>query len=123
MSGRILEGCDVLPPMDTEKPVPRKKTPGKAADRFAVLNQFVDRSMVSLQLTDVAVWLVLYRDTRKGLARTAQTDIARRAGIGTRTVPRSLKRLRAAGLLEVIHQGGLNRGISVDRVFGLSKGH
>ena len=31
------------------------------------------------------VWLVLYRDTKDGVAKTSQADIARRAGISVRT--------------------------------------
>ena len=123
----VLQGCDVLPPMDdgrgdgllsdatSNKP---KGTPKRrrAADRFTVLNSFVDATLAGLCRGDIAVWLVLYRDTRDGSARTSQADIARRAGLSVRAVKKSLKRLKQLGLLNCIYQGGWNRGASRYRV-------
>jgi hypothetical protein len=44
------------------------------------MNAFVDFSMAGLTGAEVKVWLILYRDTKAtGLARTGQTDLARRA--------------------------------------------
>ena len=90
-----LTGCDVLPPMDSGKAKPAdarepKRKPGKrkAGDRFAVLNAFVDCTAGRLSRGEILVWLVLYRDTRNGIAKTSQADIARRAGISDRTVRR-----------------------------------
>ena len=93
----------------TGKPKRRRAT----ADRFATLNAFVDLSLRDLRRPDIAVWLILYRDTRNGTARTGQSDIARRAGISERTVRRSIGRLRAAGLLRVIRRGGPTAGPSI----------
>jgi hypothetical protein len=88
---------------------PRK---AKHADRFAVLNAFVDVSLRSLCRGDIAVWLVLYRDTKNGTARTGQTDIARRTGLSTRGVRKALARLEANRLVRCVHRGGLGRGAS-----------
>lgn len=93
----------------------RKKT----ANRFAVLNAFVDETLSSLCRGDIAVWLVLYRDTRDGTARTAQTDLARRCGLSVRGTAKALKRLEKRGLLKVVYRGGLNRGASRYRVLPL----
>ena len=96
----------------------RKTTKRASALRFEVLNAFVDGGMAGLTPHEAAVWLVLYRDTKPdGIARTAVDDIARRAGIGRRTVLRALKRLEALRMLQVTRRGGLNRGASAYRVF------
>ena len=117
----VLAGCAVLPPMNSkprQKPAPANKPKqlSKTGDRFKVLNNFVDFTMRDLKAADVRVWFVLYRDTKGGTAATAQTDIARRAGVSVRTVHGSVKRLERLGLLKVIHRGGLNRGSSRYRV-------
>ena len=128
----ILEGCEVLPPLETEaerqrkvtkakdRPRPKRK-PKKAGNRFAVLNAFVDFTICGLGRSDIAVWLVLYRDTKDGIARTGQTDIARRAGVSRVTVSRAVGRLERRGLLVVVYRGGLNRGVSAYRVRQLER--
>jgi len=95
---------------------PARKATGK---RFEVLNSFVDETLSTLCRGDVAVWLVLYRDTRDGTARTAQSDLSRRSGLSVRGVVKALRRLEKRGLLKVVYQGGLNRGMSRYRVFPL----
>ena len=127
----VLPGCKTLPPM--EPPRPRtastanskagnkpKRTAG-AGDRFATINAFVDFTLGELTRNETAVWLVLWRDTKDGTARTAQTDIARRAGINRRTVIRILGKLESTGLLRIVHRGGFNRGMNVYRVLPLAK--
>jgi len=91
--------------------------------RFAVLNGFVDFTLRDLDRAELAVWLILYRDTKAdGLVRTAQTDLARRAGVDVRTVRRAIGKLRDRGLLVVVNRGGLRRGVSTYRVRPLTKG-
>ncbi len=113
---RVLKGCEVLPPMEETETAASPKKRSRKGRRFRVLNDFVDYTLARVPRTDAAVWLVLYRDARNGLARTAQADLARRAGVCRRTVVRSIKRLRDSGLLELVRRGGLNRGPSVYRV-------
>jgi hypothetical protein len=123
----ILEGCAVLPPMHQGNGSPRRhqgdssKAKGKTnhrntADRFAVLNGFVDFTMQELSRAETLVWLVLYRDTKDGTARTAQTDIARRAGVNVRTVKRAIADLHRRGLLVLVRRGSLRRGPSTYRI-------
>jgi hypothetical protein len=120
----ILPGCTVLPPLEPEPPrrhQAESKPKGKrsrrhTADRFGVLNAFTDCTLATLPRNDLAVWLVLWRDTRNGTACTAQTDLARRTGVSVRTVKRAIGRLRRCGLLVRICKGGLNRGPSRYRV-------
>jgi DNA-binding transcriptional ArsR family regulator len=120
------------PPMETPGPAPssrpcRSKAKGrpdgskaKAGERFAVLNRFVDFVLADLSRGEIAVWLVLYRDTRDGTARTSYDDIARRAGLNRRNVGRALRRLERRGLVKAVYRGGLGRGMSRYRVLGLS---
>lgn len=93
-----------------------KKPSAKTADRFKVINAFADFTMAKLNRAEIAVWLLLWRDTRNGLARTSQAYLARRAGCCVRQVTRAIKTLRANGLLAVDYQGGLDRSVSIYRV-------
>jgi len=95
---------------------PARKATGK---RFELLNSFVDETLSTLCRGDIAVWLILYRDTRDGTARTAQSDLARRSGLSVRGVVKALRRLEKRGLVKVVYQGGLNRGMSRYRVLPL----
>ncbi len=107
-------------PPDRGKPKGKRTTAkGKAGERFAVLNTFVDFALADLSRAEVAVWLVLYRDTREGTARTSYDDLARRAGLNRRNVGRAVRRLESRGLLKVIHRGGLGRGVSSYRLRGV----
>lgn len=129
---RIIPVGEELPPMDADEPrrngagPRRNKAKGKTAsakrrtgERFALLNAFVDFSMGGLSRAEIIVWMILYRDSKEGIASTAQTDVARRGNIDRRTVGRSLRRLTARGLLEIVRQGGFRRGVSRYRVRGL----
>jgi DNA-binding transcriptional ArsR family regulator len=100
----------------------RGKAKGKAGERFAVLNAFVDFALADLSRAEIAVWLVLYRDTRDGTARTSYDDLARRTGLNRRNVGRALRRLERLGLLRVVHRGGFRRGVSRYAAKGLPKG-
>ena len=105
---------------ETESPSVRPKPKRQAtANRFAVLNSFVDETLSTLCRGDIAVWLILYRDTRDGTARTAQSDLARRSDMSVRGVAKAIKRLEKRGLLKVVYRGGLNRGASRYRVLPL----
>lgn len=123
-----IPGCQVLPAMESANDEPlagdgtgAKQQPKKTGGRFTVLNTFVDFAMGGLSRANMAVWLVLYRDTKDGIARTGQTDIARRAGVCTRTVKRAIRQLEQMGLVTVVRRGGLNSGVSSYRVRPLPK--
>lgn len=127
-----LPGCDVLPPMEPgngsqrrdrdklggPKGKPKRR---KAGERFAVLNNFADFSLAALTRAEIAVWLLLWRDTKPdGLARTSQADLARRAGIAPRTAKRAIASLVRQGLLAVVFRGSLRRGPSKYRLHPLT---
>jgi CRP-like cAMP-binding protein len=87
------------------------------SERFAMLNAFADMGMADLTGAETKVWLILFRDTKAdGLARTGQTDIARRSGLTIRGVQKALDKLQAKGLIRVVHRGRLNQGPSSYRV-------
>ena len=110
---RIIPVGGELPPMDPAPPRGTRPTTAEggkdrtdppkgkrtAAGRFRTLNAFVDLTLAELGRAEIAVWLVLFRGCRDGLARTGQTDIARRAGIGRRSVYNALRRLDLLGLV------------------------
>ena len=75
--------------------------------------------MANLTRNEIAVWLVLYRDSRDEIARTSQMDIARRAGVTDRTVRNVMRKLERRGLLKIVYRGGLNSGPSRYRVIPL----
>lgn len=122
---RIIPVGQEPPPLDRPAPSSngrhRDKPKGKTAERFAVLNAFADFGLAGLSRAEIAVWILLYRDTRDGTARTSYDDIARRAGLNRRNVGRAVRRLERRGLLTVIHRGGLGRGPSRYRVCGMPK--
>jgi hypothetical protein len=127
--GGILPPDAVLCPDDDEiaaaaaarqaaRPTPTAKSKRRTrSERFAALNAFIDMGMANLTGAETKVWLILYRDTKaNGLARTGQTDIARRAGLKPRMVRYALKSLEAKGLLRITYRGRLSTGPSVYRV-------
>jgi DNA-binding transcriptional ArsR family regulator len=130
---RIIPVGQEPPPLEGPKPAPssngRQRHQGKAGDkpkgtareRFAVLNAFVDFTLAELGRAEIAVWLVLYRDTRDGTARTSYDDIARRTGLNRRNVGRAIRRLEGRGLVKVVHRGGLRQGVSRYRVRGVPR--
>lgn len=94
----------------------RDKAKGKPGNRFAALNAFVDFTLADLTRNEIAVWLILYRDTKDGTARTSQADIGRRARVSDRTVRNVLRRLHGKGLVRVTYRGGIGRGSSAYRI-------
>ena len=86
--------------------------------RFEMLNAFVDTSMADLSRAELAVWLILFRDTKwDGTARASLDDLARRGGMNRQTASRAVGRLARRKMLQIVRRGGLNRGPSAYRVF------
>ena len=74
--------------------------------------------MADLSRGELAVWLVLYRDTKRdGTARASLDDVARRRGMDRQTARRAVGRLARRKMLQVLRLGGLNCGPSTYRVF------
>ena len=100
-------------------PPARRKTPKRVSRlRFELLNAFVDSGMADLSRSELAVWLTLYRDTKRdGTARTSLSDIARRGGMDRQTASRAVGRLARRKMLQVLRRGSLNQGPSEYRIF------
>ena len=130
---RILAVGEEPPPLDASEPQPdgrqRDKAKGtsgaaraRSGERFRTLNAFVDFTMADLKPSERAVWLVLFRDTKRdGIARTSERDIARRVGVSDRMVRYALKALERRGLVRIVRRGRLQTGPSSYRVFGLAE--
>ncbi len=104
-------------------PVRRKTTKRASRLRFELLNAFVDSGMADLSRGELAVWLILYRDTKPGgTARVSLGDIARRAVIDRQTASRAVGRLARRKMLQVLRRGGLNQGPSEYRIFPFPMG-
>lgn len=104
-----------LPALDKEQRKP-KATKRKAAGRFAVLNEFVDTSMADLTRSELAVWLVLYRNVRNGTVRLSAGSIGKVAGMSRRSAINAVQCLVRKGHLTIVYKGGLNRGASTYRI-------
>jgi hypothetical protein len=111
-------------PDETPASPPRRRVPRKrhTADRFGAINSFVDVTLRSLTRTEALVWVVLWRDTRHGLARTSYAGLARTSGCRRATVGIALRSLREKGLLEVVRRGGKGQGSNVYRLRSVVEG-
>ena len=123
-----LSGCAVLPrqkgknqqPMSGAENSSRRK-PNRTANRFQVLNEFVDSSMVGLSKVELGVWFILYRDTKpNGSASTSMSDMARRIGVSRRSVVTAVSQLERRGLITVAFRGGFRKGMNIYRVNSLA---
>jgi DNA-binding MarR family transcriptional regulator len=103
-------------------PPAKQKTLKRASRlRFELLNAFVGSGMAELSRGELAVWLTLYRDTKRdGTARTSLSDIARRGGMDRQTASRAVGRLAGRKMLHVLRRGSLKDGPSSYRVFPFS---
>ena len=129
--GRLMipAGYTLEPFEDPMKPDFRKAGKGAKAkrfssdtgDRFRVLNNFADFTLGPLSRSEIVTWLILYRDTKNGIARTSQSDIARRGGLSSRSVASAVASLTEKRLIEVVRRGGLRQGPSIYRVHSLMK--
>ena len=114
----------ILPPDATFRPDEEPARPAPTAkpkrrsgrgERFAVLNAFTDCALADLTGAEAKVWLILFRDAKAatGTARTGQADMARRAGLSLRGVQIAIDKLKAKGMVRIVHRGHLNSGPSI----------
>lgn len=99
-----------------ESPTRPKNPPKRDGSRWHELNQFIDVTIRELSPRQVAVWLILFRDCRNGIASVSQVYIAQRCGLRRPTVSTAIRELEALGLVTTIHTGGVGRGVSKYRV-------
>jgi hypothetical protein len=104
-----------------EKPTQKPKASlSETANRFTALNAFIDYMMVDLTRAELATWLVLYRDTRNGVAQASIDAIAKRTGTSRQHTQKAITSLQQRGLIEQIKKGAINSGASIYRVKLLS---
>jgi hypothetical protein len=101
------------------EPIASRKTSKRQSRlRFETFNAFVDSGMADLSRAELAVWLILFRDTKRdGTARASLDDLARRGGMNRQTASRAVGRLARHKMLQILRRGGLNSGPSTYRVF------
>lgn len=129
MASNVLPAGTVLPPPvrpDEPTPMPSRPAGRKAVKsnrsgsrkgkrrpgRFPMVNAFIDTTMQTVKPSVALVWLTLWRDEKHGTVRTGVADLARRMGVDRSTVLRGLAELRERGLVEVVHHGGIGRGVN-----------
>jgi biotin operon repressor len=128
--GGFAVASDPQSPREGRNPGAKSATPAKAdpktaqgrklaqasGKRWRMLNAFIDAGGADLRPNDWRLWLVLFRDAKGDTARTSQKYVARRLNLDRKTVGRAVKRLQAAGLLDVLHRGGFRRAPSTYRL-------
>jgi hypothetical protein len=73
---------------------------------FKTLSEFVDNGVRSLNRSELAVFLILLRDTKPdGTARTALTDFMTRGGVSKRSASRAVQSLIRRGVVRVVRHG------------------
>lgn len=119
---RPPRACNGQTPAGHQGKAKGKPSRRKTADRFAVVNAFLDFTAGGLSRGTALTWLVLWRDTKPdGTARTSVANLARRIGANPSTVKRAVAALVQAGLLTVVYRGSLRRGPSAYRVRPLTR--
>lgn len=107
-----------------EPPKPKAKAPKapkKDANRWQEFNHVVDVVMRDLPPAQLAVWVVLFRDERGGVSKSAQTYIATRCGLSRESVSRAIAGLVRRGLVTILRKGGINKGFSWYRLTHYTK--
>ncbi len=116
-----LTGAGMLPPMDSGTPRSLPAARKRTAGRFTEINGFVDFSMAKLKPAEVAVWLILWRDTKPdGFAQTGEADLARRSGYSVRMVKYAVTGLIEKGIVKLVRRGRIGAGASVYKVRGVN---
>lgn len=88
----------------------RQSVGKKHVDRFALINGFADFAAAGLTRSEALTWVILWRDSRDGIAITSHSDIARRAGITPRAAITAVGSLLKKGLIRLVKRGGGDRG-------------
>ena len=94
------------PPSRVRRKEPTKGRQEAAAGRFQVLNAFVDQWRRMVSPSALAVWLVLYRETKPdGLAQISHNQIADLIGLKRRATINATQELVEKGLVDIVKRG------------------
>lgn len=83
---------------------------GRLTKKIKALNRFVDEALRGLDPSTALVWLTLFRYAWNGVAQVSQSMIAKKMGVGTKTVQRGIEKLVTLKLLKITRHGGNGRG-------------
>lgn len=93
--------------MPVKRAEAKSETSSPIRDRFMLFNRLIDVEQRHLTDSELRVLLTLFRDSKNGIAETAQSDLGLRTGKRRETTCRAIKSLVEKGLVEVVRQGGL----------------
>lgn len=91
----------------TNTPHAKNDTTSPVRERWMTFNRFIDFEQRKLTDSEFRVLLTLFRDSKNGIAETAQSDLATRTGKCRGTIVRAIKKLVDKGLIEIARHGGL----------------
>jgi DNA-binding MurR/RpiR family transcriptional regulator len=83
---------------------------GGITGRFRLINKFIDKHARNCSTTAALAWVVIWRDSRDGIAVTSYSRLADRIGVSRSTVARAIRQLRELGYLEVARTGSESLG-------------
>jgi hypothetical protein len=83
---------------------------GRLTKKIKAFNRFIDETQRGLDPSAALVWLTLFRQAWNGVAEVPQSTIAKKLGVGTKTVQRGIEKLVALKLLTITRHGGNGRG-------------
>ena len=112
-------GIPCQPPLVVPQPNRQRAKVAKGkptGDRWQTFNRIIDDILAPLTNAEARALMILFRDARADIARTAQSDIARRAGVSRRAIVDALQSLKQRGLIEIIRRGNLRNGVSEYRI-------
>ena len=89
--------------------------PKRNGDRWAQFNTFIDVTMRDLKRGEIAVWVYLFRHTRKGVVSASVRQVSESTGLTPRNAHAAIRGLEDKGLVEVVRTGKLNKGGSIYR--------
>ena len=92
------------------------QSPYGVAGRFRLINRFLDKHARNCSPVQAMVWVVLWRDSRDGVAKTSYSRLADRLGVSRATVARAIRLLRDMGYLEVVRRGGDLAGPTLHKI-------
>lgn len=81
-------------------------------DRWAMFNDFVDGGMAGLTRAEMAVWFVIFRDTRNRSTQISMKHISNRAGCSVQSVGAAVKKLCSLKRLKRTVKGSIFGGAS-----------
>jgi len=100
------------PPRAASRSKASSHTPSKAAGWWGVLSGFVDSELCKISPAAATVWLVMFRNSKRGYVCESHEQIASFTGMTDRHVRRCIAELTKAGLVSLLSKGNRAKGPS-----------